>query len=191
MDCDRFTRLSLVEIDPARDGVLIDLAYATADNVTGQPIYRNPVCCLRREAHDALMRAAALARPIGYGILVFDAFRPQKAQEILWAFNPDPLQVADPATGSNHTRGVAVDLTLIETATGRPLDMGTGFDAFCKESYHASTAVPAEAQANRFLLLGLMTAAGWTHIESEWWHYQLPGTGWPLLSDDSAPAPMM
>ncbi len=191
MDAERFTRLSLVEIDPAHDGILIEPAYATANNVTGRAIYRNAVCCLRPEACDALLRAAALARPIGYGILIFDAFRPQKAQEILWAFNPDPAQVADPATGSNHTRGIAVDLTLVDAATGRPLDMGTGFDAFCKESYHASTAVSAEAQANRFLLLGLMTAAGWNHIESEWWHYQLPGADWPLLSDDSAPAPMM
>ena len=191
MDANRFTRLSLIEIDPARDGVDLSLAYATADNVTGRPIYRNAACCLRQEAHDALMRAAALARPIGYKILVFDAFRPQKAQEILWAFNPDPLQVADPAKGSNHTRGIAVDLTLIDTATGRPLDMGTGFDAFCKASYHASTGVSAEAQSNRFLLLGLMTAAGWTHIESEWWHYQLPGDDWPMLSDDSAPVAMM
>lgn len=191
MKADRFIRLPLVAIDPARDDVTVDLTYATAENVTGKPIYRRPVCCLRREAHDALMRAVALARPLGYRIVVFDAFRPQKAQEVLWAFNPDPAQVADPAVGSNHTRGVAVDLTLADAATGRHLDMGTGFDAFCLESYHASTAVPVAAQANRFLLLGLMAASGWRHIDSEWWHYQLPGGDWPLLTDDSAPEPMM
>jgi len=115
---------------------------------------------------------------------IFDAFRPSEAQWALWNFRPDPDFLADPRRGSPHSRGVAVDLTLIDGATGAELDMGTGFDAFTTQSYHGDTTVSREAQRNRHILLGVMSAAGWDFYRREWWHYQLfDSRRYPVLSD--------
>jgi len=158
------------------DRVLIDLRYATADNLTGRAIYTRPVALLRPEAHAMLRAAAARAAVLGLRLRVFDAFRPMEAQWALWRALPDPQFVADPAQETGlHPRGVAVDLTLTDPATGQDLDMGTGFDAMVPQSAHAALDLPAEAVRNRALLLGTMAAAGWEHIASEWWHYQVPG----------------
>jgi zinc D-Ala-D-Ala dipeptidase len=137
------------------------------------------------------VRAVDLARPLGLRLKIFDAFRPSEAQWLLWKACPDPAFLADPKRGSPHSRGVAIDLTLLDDA-GQELDMGTPFDAFTPLSNHASTAVSPAAQKNRFLLLGLMSAAGWDFYGDEWWHYQLfDPRRYPLLSDADAPSPMM
>ena len=97
---------------------------------------------------------------------------------------PDARFVADPRLGSLHTRGVAVDLTL-SAACGTPLEMGTAFDEMTEQSFHGRCDIAVEAQRNRCLLLGLMTAAGWDHHPFEWWHFNLPDpTRYPRLSDD-------
>lgn len=165
------------------DGVLLDLRYATAGNLTGRPIYRRPAALLRPEAHGRLLAAVARAAVLGLRIKVFDAFRPLDAQWALWRALPDPRFVADPAGGGGfHPRGVAVDLTLVDRAAGTDLDMGTGFDAMLPQSAHDALDLAPEAVRNRALLLGVMTAAGWAHVASEWWHYQLPGQdALPLL----------
>jgi D-alanyl-D-alanine dipeptidase len=169
----------------AADGVEIALAYATAANFTGKPIYRHPRCYLQVEAAAALARAVVLAQAQGYRLKIFDAFRPAEAQWVMWNHTPDPEFLADPRRGSPHSRGVAVDLTLLD-ADGRELDMGTGFDAFTPLSHHASLEVSPSAQANRFILLGIMTAAGWDFYRNEWWHYQLfESRRFPLLSDSA------
>jgi len=183
--------MSLIEIRAETHAVRLDIAYATGQNVTGKPIYARPGCYLHGDAADRLQRAVALARPLGLGLKLFDAFRPSEAQWKLWEFRPDPEFVADPRRGSPHSRGVAVDLTLVD-ANGVELDMGTGFDAFTPLSHHASTGVSVAAQRNRLLLLGLMTAAGWDFYAMEWWHYQLFDAGlYPLLSDADLPVSMM
>lgn len=176
----------LVPIAPPSFDVDIDLRYATPDNLAGVVIYRKPVCLLAPEAARALARAADLARGIGCRLRVYDAFRPAEAQWRLWEALPDPAYIADPRQGSNHSRGVAVDLTLAD-ADGTPLDMGTGFDAMTERSHHARTDLPTGAQRNRALLLGVMTAAGWAHYAMEWWHYELPNAArFPLLTDRAA-----
>lgn len=183
--------MSLIEISPEIHDVAIELAYATANNVTAKPIYARADCYLHADAVAALGRAVALARPLGLGLKIFDAFRPSEAQWKLWEARPDPEFIADPRRGSPHSRGVAVDLTLIEDGI-REFDMGTGFDAFTPLSHHANTGVSQTAQRNRLLLLGLMTAAGWDFYDKEWWHYQLPGASdYPLLGDAVLPRPMM
>lgn len=170
----------------------IALAYATPDNVTGKPIYTRAEAQLHPDAAAALRRALDLAAPLGLRLRIFDAFRPVEAQWRLWEVFPDPEFVADPRVGSNHSRGVAVDLTLIDAGTGAALDMGTPFDDFTALSHHARTDLPAEVQRNRALLLGLMTAAGWDWNRNEWWHYQLfEPRRYPLLADAAAPRPLM
>ncbi len=175
----------LVPITAAGDGVDIRLAYATPDNFTGRPVYASAAgCWLHAEAAPLLRKAAELARPLGLRLRILDAFRPAEAQWALWAHTPDPEFLADPRRGSTHSRGVAVDLDLLDAAGGAALDMGTAFDAFTPLSHHAVTAISAEAQRNRLLLLGLMNAAGWDFYANEWWHYQMHAAArYPLLSD--------
>ncbi|MBI5163787.1 MAG: D-alanyl-D-alanine dipeptidase [Magnetospirillum sp.] len=176
----------LVRIDADQFGGEIALAYARADNFTGTPVYRADAgCFLNAEAARLLERAGALARPLGLRLRVLDAFRPAEAQWVLWTHTPDPAFLADPRRGSPHSMGAAVDLTLIDAASGRPLEMGTGFDAFTPLSHHGNQDIPAAAQRNRHLLLGLMTTAGWDFYRNEWWHYQLfnARAHYPVLSD--------
>ena len=116
--------MSLVEITPSGHGVEIDLAYAGADNFTGRPVYRRAACYLHADAERLLGRAVALAAAQGFRLKIFDAFRPTEAQWVLWNHTPDPEFLADPRRGSPHSRGVAVDLTLID-GDGRELEMGT------------------------------------------------------------------
>jgi D-alanyl-D-alanine dipeptidase len=181
----------LVEIGETSHGVLIDLRYGTADNFTGTPVYRNPRCWLHRDAEALLVRATDLAARQGLKIKIFDAFRPSEAQWVLWNHTPDPEFLADPRHGSPHSRGAALDLTLAD-GMGRELEMGTAFDAFTPLSHHGSVAVPEPAQRNRFLLLGLMTAAGFDFYRNEWWHYQMfDSRRYPVLSDSALASPMM
>ena len=177
--------MSLVSIAPPAYDVELALAYATPRNFTGKPVYERAGAYLHRAAAEKLQLAIAIARPFGLRLKIFDAFRPSEAQWVLWKARPDPDFLADPRRGSPHSRGVAVDLTLIDG--GRELDMGTGFDAFTPLSHHAVTAgVGVEAQRNRLVLLGIMTSAGWDFYRNEWWHYQLfNARAYPLISDSA------
>ena len=181
----------LIEIAPLRFDVDLDLRYATADNLTGAPIYARPLCLLHADAVPPLRRAVALARGLGLRLRLFDAFRPVEAQWSLWRALPDARYIADPARGSNHSRGTALDLTLAG-ADGTPLEMGTGFDAMTPLSHHGRTDLPSEVQRHRALLAGVMAGAGWQPYPYEWWHYQVPGAErYPLLSDSAAGGKMM
>ena len=184
--------MALLPVTASSHDVEIDIRYATSNNFTGQPVYARGACWLHPDALAALEKAITLARALDLRFRIFDAFRPQEAQRKLWAHTPDPDFLADPARGSAHSRGAAVDLTLIG-GDGRDLDMGTEFDAFTPLSHHANTEVSKEAQANRFLLLGIMSAAGWDFYGNEWWHYQLvqARARYPLISDSALPEPMM
>lgn len=182
----------LIEIAPPVFDVDLSIAYATADNITGRPIYARPACYLVSEAAEKLQNAVMLAASLGLRIRVFDGFRPTEAAWALWNHNPDPEFLADPRRGSPHSRGIAVDVTLLDAKTGAALDMGTPFDSFLPQSHHGRTDIPRDAQKNRALLLGLMTAAGWDCYLKEWWHYQLFNPRrFPLMSDAMAGTRMM
>lgn len=183
--------MELIPINEADFGVKIDIRYATSDNFTGKPVYKKGLCYLHKDAAAALRKACDIARPLGYSFRVFDAYRPTEAQWKLWEHSPDPDFLADPNKGSPHSRGVAIDLTLIDP-TGNDVDMGTAFDAFTPLSHHARTDVSPEAQRNRLVLLGIMSAAGWDFYRNEWWHYQLFNSRtYPLISDMDAGFGMM
>lgn len=183
--------MDLIEITPRGFDVEIALAYATPENFTGAPVYRHAHCYLHSAAAAALRNAVHAARALGLRLRILDAFRPTEAQWKLWNHTPDPDFLADPRRGSPHSRGVAVDLTLIDAA-GAALPMGTPFDAFTPLSHHGNQDIPPDAQHNRLLLLGLMTQAGWDFYRNEWWHYQLFGSReYPLIGDAALPKPMM
>lgn len=182
--------MAFVEITPA-DGVELALAYATDGNFTGRAVYGRAGCYLHRDAARHLARAVGLAADLGFRLRLFDAYRPPEAQWVLWNHFPNPEFLADPRKGSPHSRGVAVDLTLVD-GRGRALDMGTVFDDFTPHAHHGAAGLGREAQANRMTLLGLMTAAGWDYYRNEWWHYQLfDSRRYPLVADGALCAPMM
>ena len=173
--------LPLLPITETTHDVLIDLIYAGASNFTGQIIYEHPLCFLHPQAEACLRKAVAAARELGLRLKVLDAFRPQEAQEALWAVAPLPGYIADPAKGSNHTRGVAIDLTLVG-ADGQDLDMGTPVDTMTAASHHFCAGHGATVQINRARLLTIMLEAGFVHYAQEWWHYQLPDAhDFPLI----------
>ena len=162
----------LVKITPQKYGVELDIAYATTNNFTKQVIYDNNECYLHSVAAEKLKKSCEFAKQCGFKIKIFDGFRPTSAQQKLWDHTPDPNFITPPRKGSPHSRGVAIDLTLLDK-NGEELDMGTGFDNFTEKSFHGNTQISATAQLNRKILLGIMTASGWDFFENEWWHYQL------------------
>ena len=152
--------VTLVEIKPPDFDVDIDIAYATANNFTGAPVYRRAGCYLHPDTADLVRRAVDLATPLGYRLKILDAYRPSEAQWKLWEHCPNPDYIADPRRGSPHSMGAAVDLTLVDAAGGRELDMGTGFDALTPLSFHGSTEIPVEAQPHRALQIAALRALG-------------------------------
>ena len=163
-------------------GVRVDLRYASANNFMGRNLY-SPLDCafLHREAAEALARAAAdlaAAHP-GHSLLVLDAVRPQRVQEVMWASvaDADRIYLADPGPGSIHSFGMAVDLTIVDS-TGRELDMGTCFDEMDEKSHPAfeprflaAGQLTAAQVSNRETLRAAMRAGGWQNIPTEWWHF--------------------
>lgn len=183
--------MTLIAISEIAHNVEIDLRYATSDNFTGQSVYARADCYLHTDAEKCLREAVKLAATQGWRLRIYDAFRPSESQWKLWNHTPDPEFLADPRRGSPHSRGVAVDVTLIDHATGEALDMGTGFDAFTQLSHHGNSEISTEAQHNRFLLMGLMTTAGWDFYRNEWWHYQLFNSrDYPVFGDADLDHPM-
>ena len=164
-------------------GIAVDLRYATADNFVGRDLY-SPLDCrwLHKDAAAALEQAVAwlAARQPGYKLLVLDALRPQRVQEQLWAAlqGTDLLTyIADPARGSIHSFGMALDLTLLD-AQGGELDMGTAFDDLSERSHPAleegllAVGVLSDQHIeNRRLLRDAMLHNGWHGINTEWWHF--------------------
>ncbi len=183
--------MELIEITEERYDVILDIRYASTNNFTNAKIYKRGACFLNAEAEALLCKSIELARLLGYRFRIFDGFRPTEAVQALWDHTPNPDYLAPPSSGSPHARGAAIDLTLID-ADGNDLVMGTGFDAMTLLSHHGSTEIDADAQRNRAILLGVMTAAGWDFYRNEWWHYQLfKPRRYPTLSDIAAQTKMM
>ena len=164
----------LVDAAALVPGLRLDIRYATPGNFTGRTLYPVARCLLRPAVAARLAQAQAAATREGLGLKVFDCYRPLSIQRQLWALVPDERYVADPAKGSRHNRGAAVDLTLVDAA-GAELPMPTGFDDFTERAHRDYDDLPAAAIANRARLERLMTAAGFTGLPTEWWHFDAKG----------------
>jgi zinc D-Ala-D-Ala dipeptidase len=183
--------MTLIEISSEKYDVDLDIRYATQNNFTGAPIYKRAVCFLNEEAAEKLSHAIELAAAIGYRFRIYDGFRPTEAVQALWDHTPDPVFLSHPSNGSPHSRGTAIDLTLLD-GDGVELEMGTDFDAMTDLSHHGARNISAEAQKNRVILLGIMTAADWDFYRNEWWHYQLfKPRRYPTLSVAASGTQMM
>ncbi len=163
----------LVELVRLVPGVRLEIRYATSNNFLGTPVYEQGRAFLQRPAADALARVARALRGQGYGLLVFDAYRPWYVTRIFWHATPDDKKqfVADPAQGSHHNRGCAVDLTLYDLKTGRAVSMPSGYDEMTDRAYADYSGGPALARQHREVLRKAMEAEGFTVYPYEWWHY--------------------
>ena len=171
----------LVDVRTAVPGVVLDLRYATAQNFMGRAVYPVPAAFLRRSTAEKLAKAAEALRARGRRLVIFDAYRPLSDQKLMWAAKPDRRFVADPARGSAHNRGGAVDVGLAD-AQGRHVPMPTDFDAFGPAAAHGAPGIPPAARAEAENLKAAMEGAGFKSLAEEWWHYQDPAArDWPLL----------
>ncbi|MEO0338848.1 MAG: M15 family metallopeptidase [Bacteroidota bacterium] len=151
--------------------IYLELRYATTNNFVKEVMYDCARCFLRREVAKAVVIAHQDLKTQGYGgLIMYDCYRPRPIQWKLWGRFPDPNYVADPRKGSQHNRGGAVDLSIVDK-NGKALDMGTDFDFFGEEAHQDYTGHSAEIQANRDLLKATMSAQDFRWIRTEWWHY--------------------
>ena len=148
-----------------------ELKYATPDNFLKQAVYDCGECYLRKSTAEALVKANKAFIQLGYRIKLFDCYRPLSVQKKMWKILPGTHYVANPAKGSKHNRGAAVDLTLVD-AQGKELNMGTPFDFFGKEAHHTYTQHSKEVLENRKLLKETLDKFNFKSIYSEWWHYE-------------------
>jgi D-alanyl-D-alanine dipeptidase len=180
-------------------GLVVDMRYFGSNNFVGRPIdgYERPRCLLTRRAAEALAKAQREIAERRLGLKVFDCYRPARAVRnfVRWArdiadtarkgeFYPeinkrDLFKEGYIASRSGHSRGSTVDLTIVQRADGRELDMGTGFDFFSVRSWPSSTAVAPAQRANRMLLADVMRHAGFRSLRKEWWHFTLRNEPFP------------
>lgn len=179
-DLDTYERLARANpderlVDLASLGIPLDIRYATTNNFMKQQLYPVAKAYLRAPAARALAEVERELAGRGLGVKVFDAYRPYRVTVAMWEPIRNPDFVADPAKGSRHNRGAAVDLTLIDRKTGAELAMPTPYDDFTSRASHAFTDLPADVLAHRALLREVMTRHGFEPLPSEWWHYDFGG----------------
>ncbi len=168
---------ALVELISLDSSIKLDVRYAGTNNFMGAAMYSQARAFLQRPAAEALVRAhRALARE-GYGLLIHDAYRPWYVTWMFWEATPDSQRifVANPATGSRHNRGAAVDLTLYDRATGRAVRMPSGYDEFTDRAYADYPGGTAAERTRRAVLRRAMEAEGFTVNSTEWWHFDYRG----------------
>jgi zinc D-Ala-D-Ala dipeptidase len=169
----RFRAPDLVEIVKLDPTIRLDIRYATADNFAGRPVYDEARAFLQRPAARALLRAHRALRKKGYGLAVFDAYRPWHVTKLFWEITPEDKKefVADPSRGSRHNRGCAVDLTLYELKTGRQVTMPSAYDDFTERAHVSYAGGTDEQRRLRSILRAAMEGAGFLVYEPEWWHF--------------------
>jgi D-alanyl-D-alanine dipeptidase len=168
--------IELVTLDPA---IKLDMRYATANNFTGRVLYDEARAFLVAPAAQAVARASKAAQADGFGLTIYDAYRPWRITKKLWdatPVGPKKEYVANPKRGSKHNRGCAVDLTLHDLRTGQLVEMPTEFDDFSEKAHRDYMGATPAALANRARLQGYLEAEGFVGLSNEWWHFDF--TGW-------------
>lgn len=163
---------TFVNIKDYSSDFVYDMKYATPDNFLKAKVYDCAECFLRLKTVKAMVKVNAVFMKKGYKIKFFDCYRPLDIQKKMWKIVSNPSYVADPAKGSIHNRGGAVDITLVDS-TGKELDMGTAFDHFGIEASHNYAQLSKKVKKNRALLKKIMIENGFNSFDSEWWHYNL------------------
>ena len=201
---DTYPPEGFVYIHKAIPSAQYEIRYSGDHNFIGSPIdgYERPVALMTREAASALKKAADKLETQGYILKIFDAYRPQRAvnQFIAWAKDPadvkmkqefypevdkkDLFRLGYIASKSGHSRGSTVDLTIIDKATGKEVDMGSPYDFFGEISHHGAQNITPQQTRNRELLMRAMQQAGFRAYPEEWWHYTLKDEPYPETYHD-------
>jgi zinc D-Ala-D-Ala dipeptidase len=162
--------VELITLDPT---IKLDVRYATSNNFVGRPLYKQERAFLQRPAAEALARAHRELKHYGYGLLIFDGYRPWRVTKLFWEVTPAALKkfVANPRQGSRHNRGCAVDLSLYDLKTGKEIPMPSEYDEMTDRAYPSYTGGTAEQNRTRDLLKQEMEKQGFTVFSIEWWHF--------------------
>lgn len=168
-----FRPTDLVELTALDRTIRLDIRYAGANNFLGRAVYDEARAFLQRPAAEALARAHRALRQEGYGLLVFDAYRPWSVTKLFWDETPPAKRafVADPGQGSKHNRGTAVDLTLYDLAMGREVEMPSAYDEFSERAHPGYAGGTPEQRARRDRLRQAMEEEGFSVEPNEWWHF--------------------
>ncbi len=173
---------NLVLVKNVNPSIKIETVYATSNNFTNEVIYECSKCYVLQEVAVRLNEIQKELAAKGLGLKVWDGYRPLSAQKKMWDVcaqqfpdeNERENYVTNPAKGGGrHTRGTTVDLTIIDLATGKELDMGTGFDDFSKRAWRDCPELSAQVKKNRAILDAVMEKHGFKGIKAEWWHFDL------------------
>ena len=169
----RFRDSELVDVTSLDPGIRVDVRYATTNNFMSSVFYDEPRVFLQRPAAEAVARAHRALAAHGYGLLLHDGYRPWYVTRMFWDATPESQKifVANPANGSRHNRGAAIDLTLYDLATGQPVEMVGGFDEFSERSFPDYPGGTSRQRWFRELLRRAMEAEGFSVYEAEWWHF--------------------
>jgi len=168
-----FRKPDLVELIKADPTIKLDIRYATSNNFLSTPMYSQARAFLQRPAAEAVVRANRALKEKGYALLIHDAYRPWYVTKMFWDATPDDKKifVANPAEGSRHNRGCAVDLTLYDLKTGRAVKMPSGYDEMSPRAYADYTGGTPEERERRAVLREAMEKEGFTVYPQEWWHF--------------------
>jgi zinc D-Ala-D-Ala dipeptidase len=168
-----FRKPDLVDVTSLDATVKLDIRYATTNDFLGTPVYTEAKAFMQRPAAEALVRVERRLKPLGYGLLIHDAYRPWYVTKIFWDATPEDKHVfvADPKDGSRHNRGCAVDLTLYDLATGKAVEMTGVYDEMSERSYPFYPGGTSIERAHRDLLRHVMQAEGFDVYPYEWWHF--------------------
>jgi zinc D-Ala-D-Ala dipeptidase len=175
LSIDSNVQKTMINVKQLIPTIELDLRYNTTNNFTKTKLYISAnTTYMRKPAAYALMQVQEILKQKGLGIKIFDAYRPYAATKLMWELVKDERYVANPKNGSNHNRGLAVDLTLINLATKQEINMGTGFDNFTDTAHHTFTTLPQGIVDNRKVLKTTMEQFGFKAFDTEWWHYSWP-----------------
>ena len=160
----------LVDIRTVNPKIRLDIRYATTNNFLKRKLYPIAKCALRSSVAQKLALVQTDLEKIGLGLKVYDCYRPFSVTEQMWEVLPNPNYVANPARGSRHNRGAAIDLTLVDR-TGKELEMPTPFDDFTTKAHRDYAGGSAQSRKNRQILENAMKKQGFIGITTEWWHF--------------------
>jgi serine beta-lactamase-like protein LACTB len=168
-----FRKPELVDLAKLDETIKLDIRYATDNNFLGTPLYTSARAYMQKPAAEALMRVHNKLLAQGFGLAIFDAYRPWHVTRMFWDATPEKqhLFVADPSKGSRHNRGCAVDLTLYDRKTGKLVEMVSGYDEMTERSYPDYPGGTSLQRWHRELLRRAMEAEGFRVYEAEWWHF--------------------
>lgn len=168
-----FRKPDLVDISTLDPSIHFDIRYASTNDFLGEPVYSEAKAYLQRPAAEALLRVDRKLKALGYGILVHDAYRPWYVTKIFWDATPDnkKIFVADPKDGSRHNRGCAIDMSLYDLKTGKPVEMTGVYDEMSERSYPFYPGGTSIEHWHRDILRHAMESEGFTVYEFEWWHF--------------------